>query len=206
MPAAPLCPGDLPLVLLPVRLETRFFTLADGSTELRVRVFPDKIHLDSHEPELTADEQTLGPALLGAGLARRRRRRGAACRCLAPARRSVWRAARRVDRARRCTPTNASQRPTSPTPPGPRSRRSGVSRRSPSRRSERRGATRRRRGCCPTAGSRSCTPAAGSALTVTGQATSGGRSRSARIRSRPRPMPRPRPRSRAATSSRSTPA
>ena len=60
MPAAPLCPGDLPLVLLPVRLETRFFTLADGSTELRVRVFPDKIHLDSHEPELTADEQTWG--------------------------------------------------------------------------------------------------------------------------------------------------
>ena len=60
MPAQPLCPGDLPLVLLPVRLETRFFTLADGSTELRVRVFPDKIHLDSHEPDLTADEQTWG--------------------------------------------------------------------------------------------------------------------------------------------------
>jgi hypothetical protein len=60
MPAAALCPGDLPLVLLPVRLETRFFTLATGATELRVRVFPDKIHLDSHEPELTADEQTWG--------------------------------------------------------------------------------------------------------------------------------------------------
>ena len=60
MPAAPLCPGDLPLVLLPVRLETRFFTLANGTTELRVRVFPDKIHLDSHEPDLTADEQTWG--------------------------------------------------------------------------------------------------------------------------------------------------
>ena len=55
-----MCPGDLPLVLLPVRLETRFFTLANGTTELRVRVFPDKIHLDSHEPELTADEQTWG--------------------------------------------------------------------------------------------------------------------------------------------------
>ncbi len=47
-------------MLLPVRLETRFFTLADGTTELRVRVFPDKIHLDSHEPDLTADEQTWG--------------------------------------------------------------------------------------------------------------------------------------------------
>ena len=60
MPAPVLCPGDLPLVLLPVRLETRFFTLASGITELRVRVFPDKIHLDSHEPDLTADEQTWG--------------------------------------------------------------------------------------------------------------------------------------------------
>ena len=33
MPAAPLCPGDLPLVLLPVRLETRFFTLANDLTD-----------------------------------------------------------------------------------------------------------------------------------------------------------------------------
>src|SRR5262245_7695984 len=60
MPALSLCPGDLPLVLLPVRLETRFFTLADSTTELRVRVFPDKIHLDSHEPDLTVDERTWG--------------------------------------------------------------------------------------------------------------------------------------------------
>src|SRR5215208_4952469 len=60
MPALALCPGDLPLVLFPVRLETRFFTLEDGRPELRVRIFPDKIHLDSHEPQLTADEQTWG--------------------------------------------------------------------------------------------------------------------------------------------------
>ena len=59
-PAQSLCPGDLPLVLFPVRLETRFFTLASGVTELRVRIFPDKIHLDSHEPQLTTDEQTWG--------------------------------------------------------------------------------------------------------------------------------------------------
>jgi hypothetical protein len=37
-----------PVVLFPVRLETRFFPLADGSSELRVRVYPDKIHIDSH--------------------------------------------------------------------------------------------------------------------------------------------------------------
>ena len=49
-----------PLVLFPVRLETRFFALADGSFELRVRVYPDAVHIDTHEPELTADELTWG--------------------------------------------------------------------------------------------------------------------------------------------------
>ena len=49
-----------PLVLFPVRLETRFFPLGDGNTELRVRVYPDKVHMDTHEPELTADEVTWG--------------------------------------------------------------------------------------------------------------------------------------------------
>jgi hypothetical protein len=56
-----LAPGPArPLVLLPVRLETRFFPQAAGPFELRVRVYPDKIHNDSHEPELTADELTWG--------------------------------------------------------------------------------------------------------------------------------------------------
>ena len=49
-----------PVVLFPVRLETRFFPLADGSSELRVRVYPDTVHIDTHEPELTADELTWG--------------------------------------------------------------------------------------------------------------------------------------------------
>jgi len=57
-----LCPSDRPLALLHVRLETRFFTLADSTTELRVRVYPDKIHLDSHDPDLTADELAAGQA------------------------------------------------------------------------------------------------------------------------------------------------
>ena len=55
-----LCASDRPLALLPVRLETRFFAQPDGSSQLRVRVYPDKIHLDSHEPELTPDELDWG--------------------------------------------------------------------------------------------------------------------------------------------------
>ena len=43
--------STVPLLLLPVRLETRF----QGS-ELWVRVYPDDIHVNSFEPELTAEE------------------------------------------------------------------------------------------------------------------------------------------------------
>ena len=58
--AADLSPSDRPLLLLPVRLETRFFALPDGSEELRVRVYPDQIHVDSFEPELSEDERRFG--------------------------------------------------------------------------------------------------------------------------------------------------
>lgn len=56
-----------PLLLLPVRLETRFawidaagersFTESPGSSRaLLVRIFPDDVHDDPHEPQLTRDE------------------------------------------------------------------------------------------------------------------------------------------------------
>src|SRR4029453_11110417 len=120
MPAAPLCPGDLPLVLLPVRLETRFFTLADRSTELRVRVFPDKVHLDSHEPDLTADEQRWGQHYWDqnwrAGDVRTDGKAAAA---------DAWRqladrfgAGRAAWIARVLQPTNSSERPNAPAPQG----------------------------------------------------------------------------------------
>ena len=115
-PASSLCPGDLPLVLLPVRLETRFFALANGATELRVRVFPDKIHIDSHEPDLTADEQTWGQHYwqqdwMAGG---NESARADAWRQIADrfgAKRAAW-------IVRVLAPTNASQRPTSQTLPG----------------------------------------------------------------------------------------
>ncbi len=51
--------GDTPLVLLPVRLETRFQATA-GGTDLLIRVYPDDLHLDTHEPELTEEEERWG--------------------------------------------------------------------------------------------------------------------------------------------------
>lgn len=49
----------LPLVLLPVRIETRF-ALGGAARELWIRIYPDEIHADSHERELTDDEVEAG--------------------------------------------------------------------------------------------------------------------------------------------------
>jgi hypothetical protein len=46
---------DCPLALLPVRLETRFSAESPPKT-LLVRIFPDDVHADTHEPELTQEE------------------------------------------------------------------------------------------------------------------------------------------------------
>jgi hypothetical protein len=46
-------PASVPLLLLPVRLETRF-----QGTELWLRIYPDDVHVNSFEPELTPDESS----------------------------------------------------------------------------------------------------------------------------------------------------
>ena len=52
---------DVPLVLLPVRLETRLLATPAG-WDLAVRVYPDAIHRDVHEPDLLPAERDAGAA------------------------------------------------------------------------------------------------------------------------------------------------
>lgn len=48
--------ADLPVALLPVRIETRFLPAGGDPTDLWIRVYPDDIHLCDHEPGLTEIE------------------------------------------------------------------------------------------------------------------------------------------------------
>ncbi|WP_326557647.1 hypothetical protein [Micromonospora sp. NBC_01796] len=53
-------PTEWPVALLPVRLETRFVDVGSGRTELWLRILPDVLHVDTHQPELTDDEVAWG--------------------------------------------------------------------------------------------------------------------------------------------------
>ncbi|SFS14085.1 hypothetical protein SAMN04487846_2844 [Microbacterium sp. cf046] len=111
----PVGSSAVPVALLPVRLEARFVATLDGSAELLVRVYPDKIHLDAHDPRLSATEVEAGR-----GYWRAQWRAGADESRL----RACWRGL--VDRfgpgraaflARRLTPTNPEARPSQPLGP-----------------------------------------------------------------------------------------
>jgi hypothetical protein len=54
----------VPIAFLPLRLETRFATDSTGQPQLWVRAFPDDVHVDSFEPELTAAELVARQAVL----------------------------------------------------------------------------------------------------------------------------------------------
>ncbi|MFZ5480954.1 MAG: hypothetical protein ACOZNI_29605 [Myxococcota bacterium] len=89
-----------PLLLLPVRLETRI-ALTGLSPALRVRVFPDRVHVDAHVRALTDDERRRGEAFWSGiwGATERAAAGAAAFRALADAlgtSRAAW-----VVRARR---------------------------------------------------------------------------------------------------------
>ena len=58
VPAA-LVDGSRPVLLFPVRLETRFFPV-EGGSELRIRIYPDDIAIQTHEPSITEDEYEAG--------------------------------------------------------------------------------------------------------------------------------------------------
>lgn len=47
-------PGRLPILCLPIRVETRFYD--QDKPRLRIRIYPDRIHLDRHDPRLSKSE------------------------------------------------------------------------------------------------------------------------------------------------------
>src|SRR5258708_24326792 len=54
--------ASTPLLLLPVNVQTRFMDTAGSPSELWVRIYPDAIAIDPHDPKLTGQEVTDGTA------------------------------------------------------------------------------------------------------------------------------------------------
>ena len=57
--------ADFPVLLFPVRLETRFDTPSGQSPALKLRIYPDTILAEAHEPLLTREEYQVGVAYWG---------------------------------------------------------------------------------------------------------------------------------------------
>jgi hypothetical protein len=101
---------SVPLLMLPVRLETRFDYVAgqDTARALKIRVYPDDIHVDSHEPGLTAAELAGGRLYW--------QRHAAAAGDLA-ADRAAWNALAARHGPRRAAWVVRATDPSAPTPP-----------------------------------------------------------------------------------------
>ncbi len=52
--------AGLPVLLLPLRIETRFLPVDGDPVELVVRIYPDEVHIDDHDPALTPSEEADG--------------------------------------------------------------------------------------------------------------------------------------------------
>lgn len=55
-PVAKTLDAQTPLLMLPVNIETRFIDAGERQAELWVRIYPDQIAINTHEPELTQQE------------------------------------------------------------------------------------------------------------------------------------------------------
>jgi hypothetical protein len=103
--------AGLPVALLPVQVQTRYVTRG-GKPQLLVRVYPDELHVDAHEPRLTAAEVAWGKKawqLAWPAKANKERERLAWTQLAERfgARRAEW-------VVRRLRPTNLKERPKKP--------------------------------------------------------------------------------------------
>ena len=111
--------AQTPLLLLPVNIQTRFMNQEKGGGELWVRIYPDQIAVDSHEPELTNQEVSDGEAYWNA-IWQAGNPPPSPDDSKAPWRTiaSLYSPQRAAWICLRLTPTNLPQQPTAPTPSG----------------------------------------------------------------------------------------
>ena len=108
-----------PLLMLPVNIETRFIDVNERQTELWVRIYPDQIAINSHEPELTTQEISDGQSYW-TGVWSAGNPPSPADGAQAPWRglASIYGAQRAAWIALQLTPTNQAQQPTAPAASG----------------------------------------------------------------------------------------
>ena len=103
--------SSLPVALLPVQVQTRYVTRG-GKPQLLVRVYPDELHLDAHEPRLSAAEVAWGKKAWQLSWPARRDKETERLAWTQLAERFGARRAEWI--ARRLRPTNLKQRPSAP--------------------------------------------------------------------------------------------